>query len=775
MRGARLEQLETWAATTDLAIGRPERAYLKASVDQRNREREEEERRRQHEARIERRSARRLRGLVAVFAVAALIAASLTVVATNQSSRAEREARIATARELAAAAVANLDVDAELSALLASEAVETTRFSAGTVLPEAEEALHRAVVASRLKLKVPGVGGALAWSLTGVFVTEGPEDSGMIDIRDSETGESVLSFQGHDPDVNHVAFSSDGSRLASTGDDGELKVWDPSTGRLLSSLSGGGSVWGPSFSADGSLVAAAWDFFDVRVLDLSTDRVVSTFRVPGAFSTALSPDGKQLAVVGDRDAVFDVETGQERFRLSGVKGVGGEVSWSPDGRYLAAGGEDAAGVWDAETGRLRHTLLGHTGSVLGVAWSPDSSRLVTGGADGTARVWEIGAGVRELWSLSAQETRSGINGVAFSSDGTRVMAGDLGISAVQIWDLGPTGDAEWLNLPASVATEVEFMPDGRRVVTSPSGGSGVTIWDLQTGRDLRTIGPATDGFRIESFDVSPDGGSIAVGGWVPGAPYGGDVARMWDLGTGEEVFTIRHPLDVTEVTFSPDGEHLVTESYDGAARIVDRVGRVVRVLREEMSILEVRFSPDGRLLAAVAATGDSETARVTIWDWLRGEVARTMEVGRTFNDEYGLAFDPSGFRIAIGGSEGLAEIKDVESGANVAVLQGPSGGATDIAFAPDGSRVAVANADGTVRVFEADTGAPQLVLPGPGCPTSTVAFSPNGTKLASASLCDGVRIWALDIDDLLEIARQEVTRPLTDEECRRFLHLEACP
>ena len=189
VRGARLEQLETWAATTDLAIGRSERAYLKASVDQRDREREEEERRREREARIERRSTRRLRGLVAVFAAAALIAGSLTVVATNQSGRAEREARIAKARELATAAVANLEVDPELSVLLAIEAVQTTRSSDGTVLPEAEEALHRAVVASRLELEVPGVGGRLAWSPAGVFVTEGPEDSGIIDIRDGETGE----------------------------------------------------------------------------------------------------------------------------------------------------------------------------------------------------------------------------------------------------------------------------------------------------------------------------------------------------------------------------------------------------------------------------------------------------------------------------------------------------------------------------------------------------------------------------------------------------------
>jgi WD40 repeat protein len=169
--------------------------------------------------------------------------------------------------------------------------------------------------------------------------------------------------------------------------------------------------------------------------------------------------------------------------------------------------------------------------------------------------------------------------------------------------------------------------------------------------------------------------------------------------------------------------------------------------------------------------------RVTIWDWRREEVAHTIEVGRpfTFNLEFGLAFDPSGPRIAIVSSEELAEIRDVASGRRVAVLHGPPGGVTDIAYSPNGSRVAVASADGTVRLFDADTGARQLVLPSPGCPTSTVAFSPDGTKLASASPCDGVRIWALDNVDLLEFARREVTRPLTDEECRQYLHVDRCP
>jgi hypothetical protein len=71
--------------------------------------------------------------------------------------------------------------------------------------------------------------------------------------------------------------------------------------------------------------------------------------------------------------------------------------------------------------------LREVGPVPGVAWSPDSSRLVTGGSDGTAKVWRIReTGVRELWSLPAQETTGWIGGVAFSPDGTRVMTGDAG-------------------------------------------------------------------------------------------------------------------------------------------------------------------------------------------------------------------------------------------------------------------------------------------------------------------------------------------------------------
>jgi len=219
----------------------------------------------------------RLRAVVAILAVAAVIAGALTVFALGQSSRAASEERNATARELAAASVANLEVDPERSILLALEAIETTREPDGIVLPEAEEALHRAMVASRVVLTEQDLGGTLDWSPNGYFVTEGPENTGTIDLRDVESGASVRSWVGHEnSDVNDVKFSPDGSMLATAGDDGLLKLWDPETGERISEIQGGpGGVAGLSFDAEGALVAASWpEEGTVRIVEAATGHVV---------------------------------------------------------------------------------------------------------------------------------------------------------------------------------------------------------------------------------------------------------------------------------------------------------------------------------------------------------------------------------------------------------------------------------------------------------------------------------------------------------------------
>jgi WD40 repeat protein len=782
VRGNRLEQFETWTATSKFALAETERAYLDASVAGRAAEAAEERAQKEREAALQRRSGNRLRALVGVLAVASIIAVALSLFARQQADVAEREERVAVARELSAAAVANLEVDPERSILLALEAVDRTRSVDGTVLPEAQEALHRAVLASRIVLSVPGLGGAVDWSPTGVFVTEGPEETGMIDIRDAATGDSVLEFEGHDIDVNDVAFGPDGSMLATTGDDGTLKMWDPSTGDLLSSLSGDGAVWGPSFSADGSMVAAAWpDDGSVRILDPSTGRVIRTFGgLEGPIDTALSPNGRRLVVASGPDEafVFDVASGEQVFELRGHVYPINSVSWSPDGSRIATASSDGSvRIWDGATGRPVFELVGHTGVVLQADWSPDGARLVTSGSDATAKVWEIGdGGGREVISLSAQETRAGGTWAVFSPDGSHVMAGDEAISAVKIWDVSPSGGAEWANFPTDSLSPVDvaFLPDGR--VIAPTNRGSVSVWDVETGREIRVIGPGEGPPSpdpndlpqpVVAIDASPDGTRIAT------VRNFANTVSVWDPRTGKAVFEVQHQAELSSIDWSADSGHLVIASWDGSATIVDRTGREVRVLRGEGGFLLVgaEFSPDGRLLATSAFHERTARSRLTIWDWERGKVVKTIRPAGAGS----VAFDPTGVRIATASNSGRVEVWDVNSGRRLVRLAGHSGRVNKVGFSPDGSRIATAGEDGTVRLFEADTGNEMLILRGHGYLVSGLSFSPDGTRLASASPDGIVRIWALDLDDLIEIANREKTRSLTNEECGQYLHLRHCP
>ncbi|HEU4812180.1 MAG TPA: protein kinase, partial [Nocardioides sp.] len=271
-RGARLDVTLDDAGLHQLDLPEPEREFLETSKQVRDREWREERERIARQARDNRRL-RVQRGAIAVALVVALVGG---FIALDQRREADQERRVATARELAAAAVVSLPDDPERSILLALAAVEETRLHGGA-LPEAFEALHRAVTASRVVLRVPGVGGGLDWSPDGtMFATEGPEESGIVDIRDAATGKSIHSFRGHRDDVNDVAFSEDGSMLATSGDDGTLRLWATDTGKDLLVIRTPGSrgehdlgVWGPSFDSKGTRLAAAFPDA-VRVVDLAT-------------------------------------------------------------------------------------------------------------------------------------------------------------------------------------------------------------------------------------------------------------------------------------------------------------------------------------------------------------------------------------------------------------------------------------------------------------------------------------------------------------------------
>jgi len=782
-RGTSLE------AALDVTAGRHDVAAVEREFVEAGRAaREEEQAAAADRIREQDRTNRRLRGQLAAIALALVGALVGGFLAVDQRREAVAERHVATARELAAAAEANLRDDPERSILLGLAAVDATRRYDEPVLPEAQEALHRAITSSRVLMSVPGVGGSLDWSPDGrVFASEGPEETGILDLRDARTGDSIRSWRADDTDLNDVAFSADSELLVTAGDDSAVKVWAVRTGRLVSSFTdpGSGPVWGPSTSRDGRYVAAAWTGADrVRVLSTRTGEVVSELTAPVPADTAFSPDGTRLAVSAfnpdHRSGVYDVRTGRRLATLRSGWGGVRDVAWSPDGRWVAfATGDRAAVVADARTGRLRAASSGNLAAVNGVDWSPDSSRLATSSDDGTVRVLELTpAGLRELYRLTAQDFSNGARSVVFSPDGERLMSSDWAITSVKIWDLRDLGAAEITNFAVDGGSGRDaaavFAADGESVfLGSPDGELEERTLD---GRLLRRFtGPRARPTQWAFVAPSPDGQLLAATSWdLP--------VRVWDLDTGELVFSTGAPGWPGGLSWSADsrllafGRHVDGNGAEvGSAVVVDRTGEQVgRVEEPRVAVTSVAFRGDGDELALTTRDprDDPDLMRVRVWDWRRGEPLRSMApvsaVVRTARK--GPLLATARFLV------GRADVWDGSTGDRVSTLTGHTAAVTNLDFSPDGRRVATSSLDGTIRVWDARSGRLEVSLRGPGASASVgVRFHPDGTRLLSTS-ADGVaRLWTLDTDQLTRIARTRVTRGLSDAECRQYLHVPSCP
>lgn len=286
---------------------------------------------------------------------------------------------------------------------------------------------------------------AVAFSPDGQRVATAGSD-GVAHVTNADTGDLIVTLSGHEDLLNTVAFTPDGlhvitgsggpggGRAAPDIVDKTLRVWDAASGRMVHPFKGHRQwVYGVAVAQDGRHILSAGD--QVRLWRLSDAALVRTYKI-GASAIAISPDGHVFAtddrVPGSRFSLREVKTGRLIRTFEGHTSVIMSVAFSPDGRHLLSGSDDGtARMWDVADSTPIQTFRGHEARIDSVAFSPDGARVLTGGRDGTVRLWDSASGTL----LKTFETGSEWSiAVAYSPDGSKVAAGtDEGV--LKIWDV----------------------------------------------------------------------------------------------------------------------------------------------------------------------------------------------------------------------------------------------------------------------------------------------------------------------------------------------------
>ena len=245
---------------------------------------------------------------------------------------------------------------------------------------------------------------------------------------------------------------------------------------------------------------------------------------------------------------------------------------------------------------------------------------------------------------------------------------------------------------------------------------------------------------VTGVAFNPDGQQLVSGSWDRSV-------RFWEVSTGEQLQAVTGKMkEVQALAFSRDGHLLATENSSNIATLRDpATGREIRVFPTDKPlgvlgsnwVYSIAFSPDGQWLASGV---DDKTVR--LWDVKTGQKVRDLAGSR--RQVMYIAFSPDGRLLATGDDEKDIGVWNLSTGKEIFKLSGHMKPVHAVAFSPNGRWLASASGDKTVKLWDMTSGREVRTLAGHGNSVTSLAFSPDGRWLASGSWDKTVKIWDVE-------------------------------
>ena len=288
----------------------------------------------------------------------------------------------------------------------------------------------------------------------------------------------IATLSGHRGVVESIAFSPDGTILASGAQNGTMRLWEVGMQQSIATRNNVTSI-SMSFSPDGTILASPYELWNV-----ATQQSIATLNDVGPVtSVSFSPDGTTLALGAPDQTIklWDVETREIIATLRHGDWVQ-SVSYSSDGTILASGAwHGTIKLWNMATRQNIATLSGHRGVVESIAFSPDGTILASGSDDGTARLWDV----TTKSNIAIFESGWGYDpiSVSFSPDGATLASGSWFGRIIKLWDVATGANFAVFGHTNPIAA-VSFSPDGTILASGTSEGT-VELWDVSELTYLR--------------------------------------------------------------------------------------------------------------------------------------------------------------------------------------------------------------------------------------------------------------------------------------------------